>query len=501
MRANLHKALTATAVALCLGCITTDADHTGQRLPSIFADGVQIEHLQARLAELASQAKNIIAFAESEKRSLNADEVKELDKINAAFEEVDAEIGVRQRTAEMTARAAGGGGRQSNPDLTPTQVAAAAAAAAGGEDGSQHAAQQNPTLARRVAASARSTDTGKWGFRSAGEFIVAVFRASARGASPDPRLIANAPTTFGQEGVGADGGFAVPPDFRATIIKKVAGEESLLSMTDQQTTSSNNITFPIDETAPWETSSGLRVYWESEGGQKTQSKPRLAESTVKANKLIALVPMTDELLEDAPAMTSWLNTKVPEHIDYAVNAAIIRGSGVGQPLGILNSPGLLTVAAESGQAADTLRFENIVNLYTRMPAASKRRAVWLLNEDNEAQLMKMQFPGTGTAVPVYLPPGGLSAAPYGTLMGRPVIPMEAASALGDVGDIIFADLSKYMTLVKGGLKQDISIHLWFDYDITAFRFVLRIGGKPWFNSVITRANGLSRSFFVTLGAR
>lgn len=496
MRTNLHLALTATAVALCLGCISHDAGKTDQRLPIIRADGVQMEHLQARLAELDSQAKNIIAFAESEKRSLNGDEVKELDKIYAAFEEVDAEIKVRERAANMSARAAGGGGRQTNPDLTPTQAAAAAAG-----DDVPAATQQSPALARRVAASARAADTGKWGFRSPGEYIVAVFRASARGATPDPRLIANAPTTYGQEGVGADGGFAVPPDFRATIIKKVAGEESLLSMTDQQTTSSNTITFPIDEAAPWETSSGLRVYWESEGGQKTQSKPRLAESTVKANKLIALVPMTDELLDDAPAMTSWLNTKVPEHIDYAVNAAIIRGSGVGQPLGILNSAGLLTVAAESGQAADTLRFENIVNLYTRMPASSKRRAVWLMNEDNEAQLMKMQFPGTGTAVPVYLPPGGLSAQPYGTLMGRPVIPMEASSALGDVGDIIFADMSKYMTLVKGGLKQDISIHLWFDYDITAFRFVLRIGGKPWFNSVITRANGLSRSFFVTLGAR
>lgn len=495
MRTNLHLALTATAVALCLGCISHDAGFAGKALPRIFADGVQMEHLQARLAELDSSAKNIIAFAESEKRSLNGDEVKELDKIYAAFEEVDAEIKVRERAANMSARAAGGGGRQTNPDLTPTQVAASAAG-----DDTPAAAQQSPALARRVAASARSTDTGKWGFRSPGEFIVAVFRASARGASPDPRLIANAPTTYGQEGVGADGGFAVPPDFRATIIKKVAGEESLLSMTDQQTTSSNNITFPVDETEPWGTS-GVRVYWESEGGQKTQSKPRLAESTVKANKLIALVPMTDELLDDAPAMTSWLNTKVPEHIDYAVNAAIIRGSGVGQPLGILNSAGLLTVAAESGQAADTLRFENIVNLYTRMPASSKRRAVWLMNEDNEAQLMKMQFPGTGTAVPVYLPPGGLSAAPYGTLMGRPVIPMEAMSALGDVGDIVFADMSKYMTLVKGGLKQDISIHLWFDYDITAFRFVLRVGGKPWFNSVITRANGLSRSFFVTLGAR
>lgn len=496
MRTLLTKAVTAAAVALALGY--PSSPHA-IKLPLVHCDaGNAMEQLQARLAELDTQAKNILAFAESEKRSLNSEEQKEVDGIYAAFEEVEAEIDRRLKIDAMSSRAAGGGQRQTTPEPLQSQVAAAAAQAAGGDAAS---GVPNTPLARRQFAQARSTDPGKWGFRSAGEFIVAVFRASARGATPDPRLIANAPSTYGSEGTGADGGFAVPPDFRATIVKKVAGEESLLSMTDQQTTSSNSITFPLDETAPWQSSGGIQVYWESEAGQKNQSKPQLKETTVKANKIIALVPMTDELLEDAPAMTSWLNSKVPEHIDYAINAAIIRGTGVGQPLGILNGGGLVTVTAESGQVADTIVFDNVVNMYTRMPAPSKRRAVWLINEDIEAQLMKMSFPGTGTAVPVYMPPGGLSAAPYGTLVGRPVMPMEACSALGDVGDIVFADMMKYMTLVKGGLKQDISIHLFFDYDVTAFRFVLRIGGKPWFNNTITRANGLSRGFFVTLGAR
>jgi HK97 family phage major capsid protein len=64
------------------------------------------------------------------------------------------------------------------------------------------------------------------------------------------------------------------------------------------------------------------------------------------------------------------------------------------------------------------------------------------------------------------------------------------------------DLSQYMSVVKaGGIRQDVSIHLFFDYDITAFRFVLRVGGQPWWNAPITRQNGLSRSPFVTLAAR
>ncbi len=137
-----------------------------------------------------------------------------------------------------------------------------------------------------------------------------------------------------------------------------------------------------------------------------------------------------------------------------------------------------------------------------MGKSSKRNAVWLINGDVEPQLMSMSFPGTGTAVPVYLPPGGLSGQPYGTLMGRPVISTEAAAALGDVGDISFVDLKQYMSVVKaGGIRQDVSIHLFFDYDVSAFRFVLRVGGQPWWNTAITRLNGLSRSPFITLGAR
>ena len=282
------------------------------------------------------------------------------------------------------------------------------------------------------------------------------------------------------------------------------GESSLLGRTDSQTSSSNSITFPADETTPWQTSGGILAAWESEGGLKGQSKPNLTEKTVKLNKLVSLVPVTDELLEDAGALANYINRKAPDKMNFKVDAAIIDGTGVGQPKGILRSAGTITVAAESGQAADTVVFANIVNMYNRLTPEARRNAVWLVNPDVEAQLQVMQFPGTGTAVPVYLPPGGLSAAPYASLMGRPIIPHQALPVLGDSGDIVLGDLSSYLSVVKsGGVRSDVSIHLWFDYDMTAFRFVLRVGGQPWWDSEIApfRQGALSRGFFVKLGAR
>ncbi len=121
----------------------------------------------------------------------------------------------------------------------------------------------------------------------------------AGGPSPDQGAVTRlhaAATTFGSEGTGADGGFMVPPEFRTAIVEKVMGENSLFSRTDQQTTSSNSIVFPLDETTPWQTSGGIQAYWENEGGLKTQSKPLLGQETIRLNKLIALVPVTDELL-------------------------------------------------------------------------------------------------------------------------------------------------------------------------------------------------------------
>jgi len=48
----------------------------------------------------------------------------------------------------------------------------------------------------------------------------------------------------------------------------------------------------------------------------------------------------------------------------------------------------------------------------------------------------------------------------------------------------------------------VSIHLWFDYDTTAFRFVLRIAGQPWWSAAADPRDGSATySPFVALAER
>jgi HK97 family phage major capsid protein len=198
-----------------------------------------------------------------------------------------------------------------------------------------------------------------------------------------------------------------------------------------------------------------------------------------------------------------------------INTAIVAGTGVGQPLGII--PGYTAVGASvvqvskaTSQPADTIWMANIEDMYARMYAPWRRNAVWLINQDLEAQLGRMAFqaagasllPGT-SAVPAYLPPAACRNSPYATLKGRPVVPIEACSAIGDLGDIIFVDLSQYWALTKaGGIQTDTSIHLYFDQALTAFRFIFRVNGQPAWSSTISRQNGSNTlSWAVALQAR
>ncbi len=72
---------------------------------------------------------------------------------------------------------------------------------------------------------------------------------------------------------------------------------------------------------------------------------------------------------------------------------------------------------------------------------------------------------------------------------------SVCQALGTEGDIILFDPTQYLTVLKAeGMRTDVSIHLYFDSDHTAFRFIMRVGGQSYWPAAISRqyaANTLS----------
>lgn len=347
------------------------------------------------------------------------------------------------------------------------------------------------------------------GFAHMGEYLAAVRTASIRPAAADERLlIGAAATTYANESVGADGGFLVPPTFSTEIMSVIEAQESLLSRVRQIPISGTEWKFPTNETTAHGTT-GVQAYWDSEADMINQTKPAFSNRSIKVDRLTALCPVTEESLEDAPALGAWVNMEAGEKMAFKITDAIFAGTGVGQPLGILNAASTVSVAKETSQVAATIVAENVLKMWSRMPQRNRARAVWLAHSDCATQLAQLNFKIKNVAgsenvggVAVWVPPGGLSGSPYASLLGRPIVEIESAAALGTVGDFVLADLSQYLAVTKGGVKADQSMHFYFDQNMRAFRFVYRLGGQPWLSAAIARKNGSSTlSHFVTLATR
>jgi len=141
-------------------------------------------------------------------------------------------------------------------------------------------------------------------------------------------------------------------------------------------------------------------------------------------------------------------------------------------------------------------------MYARCRAKSLANAEWFINQDCWPALFDLAAVVGIGGVPVFLPPGGLSAAPFGMILGRPVTPIEQCETVGTVGDIVLADFSQYLIIEKGGIESASSIHVQFLTDETVFRFILRTDGQPKRNSALTPFKGSNtQSSFVTLATR
>ena len=293
-----------------------------------------------------------------------------------------------------------------------------------------------------------------------------------------------------EEGDLAQGGYLVPEQFSANILEKSLETAIVRPRAFIQPMMSNRIVIPADVDTNHQTNyfGGITIYRTGEGAQKTPTNPTFARIGLTLHKLTGLCHVSDELLEDSViAIEANITRKFSSAIAFVEDDDFLNGNGSNQPLGALNAsnPAIITVTAVTGQGASTVIAENIRDMWARMYPQGQSRSIWLANNDVFPQLFGMEMAvGTG-GVPVWLPAGGMSGAPYQSLMGRPLILTEKCQTLGTAGDIALVDFSQYVIGQKGGLNVATSIHFRFDYDEQSFRFVLRYDGQPTWTSALT----------------
>lgn len=339
-------------------------------------------------------------------------------------------------------------------------------------------------------------------FKSWGEFLCMAHKAG-RGGGVDPRL-----RIFSDEvkamtgGTGAAGDFLVPEQFLAELHAAQGEANTWRSRATIIPMTRPTVKIPVlDQTsttagAPhWY--GGMKVYWLEEATQKKESAPTFRQLLLTAFSMAAITYASDELLADS-AISLQAFLQGPQGFVGAVNwmeeYAFLRGTGAGQPLGVLNAG--CTISQPRTATSPVIQYTDLAAMYAHfMPGA---KGVWYIHTAAREALLTLSGP---SANPSYLWGNAISGEPN-TLLGMPVIWTEKLPAPGSAGDVLLADPAYYLVGDRQATTVDSTIYNRFEWDETTWRVVHRVGGAPWLSAPIYLADGTSAvSPFVVLGAK
>lgn len=295
----------------------------------------------------------------------------------------------------------------------------------------------------------------------------------------------------------SDGGFLIPETLRAEMLQVALESAIVRSRARVIPMDSLSVLFPaIDSTSNASSIyGGIVGYWTEEGATLTESQPRFGRVKLEAHKLTLYTEVPNELIADArPAMDAFIRQIFPEALAWFEDVAFTVGGGVGEPLGYLNAPAAVNVD-RAGSSSGTVAWADIVGMFCRMLPSSLDRAVWIISPDTVQALLTMPFTSGGTE-PILLGGGGFpsgQSSPPLQILGRPVIVSEKARALGTSGDINFVDFGYYLIGDRQAMSARQSEDFRFQNDVTAFRIIERVDGRPWLLSAITPQNGSSNT--------
>lgn len=302
----------------------------------------------------------------------------------------------------------------------------------------------------------------------------------------------------------AGGGFLVPEAIRSDLLQVSLESSVVRSRAQVIPMERQRLAIPsVDSTSNVSSVFGGVVgYWTEEGGDATASEPKFGQVVLDAKKLTIYTEVTNELLADSGgSFAAFLNQNFGKALAYYEDDAFINGNGVGQPQGVLNAAGKVAVTRNT---SSTIKFADIVAMYTRMLPGSVANAVWVVAPDAVPELLNLTTGPSGAPVSpaLWLTNGQVVGAPVMTIFGRPVIVSEKAPKLGSAGDISFVDFSFYLIGDRQMMTAESSPHYKFQSDRTAFKVQERVDGRPWLQSAITPRNGSTNtlSAYVTLAA-
>jgi HK97 family phage major capsid protein len=297
------------------------------------------------------------------------------------------------------------------------------------------------------------------------------------------------------ETTGAGGGFLVPTQFEERI--RAVGAPMLF---DQLVaagrgplmlrTNAAELALPVleqDQAPNVESSAlvgGVRLIWREQSADVQESEPRFEQRIFRPHAADAYVAASTELITDAPqALEDTLVTLFGRAYAVLKARVMLRGTGVGQPRGIIGHPASISVARSTTGTQVERDTDTILAMIQRLLPGSAT-AVWIAHPFWRARLM-----ATRLAETLLYTVNGQSLVYGDTLAGIPIAYSEHLPAVTGAGSLILADLSYYAMVERASFSVAFSEHVRFLKRQSVWLFGVRIDGAPLVNAPLILADG------------
>ncbi len=251
------------------------------------------------------------------------------------------------------------------------------------------------------------------------------------------------------------GGFLVPDDFRAEVVKDLAQMAVMRGICRVVPTSRDVLVYPSIQSATGAAasiySSGYTGAWKPQGyvtggtAPPVQNQPKFGQERIPVHSWQPdAVELSQELLQDSAAPVDDIVSEViAETLALDEDSAFIGGDGVGKPLGLTHtSAGIATVNSGSASA---LTYDGLVDLFTGLPSQYRQNSRWLMNAGTLGAILKLKDSQSRPLFTVNELPGTLWTRP---MVFSEFMPDIAANAT----PIAFGDFRYYVIAERRELR-------------------------------------------------
>jgi HK97 family phage major capsid protein len=263
------------------------------------------------------------------------------------------------------------------------------------------------------------------------------------------------------EGIDSEGGFFVPEDFRAEVIKKVATMAEMRGRARIIPTSRDKVSFPLEDYSTDDKyTSAMRMTWVDENPSSdsetdsSDNDPGMLEIYVRTG--MAGKKISNNLVEDgAFDILAYVQELLGEAFALGENDAFLTGNGIAKPWGLFNSNNPQFPSTVNSGHASQVTADGVLDLFYGLPKQYRNRAAWMFNSQTAKTLRKLKD-GQNRYLWDALNGGLASRGDQDTLLNKEVVIDEFAPDIAaNAYPIAFGDCKGYYVVDRVGMSIQV----------------------------------------------